>query len=438
MPLPACHLQLSRIRGRDLRHLYEAGRAPGDNGSVRSDYQDLVDEISELLGAPATLENRDFELIAFGSHEGGGDLDTTALDPVRTRSILTRRSTAQVRAWFEAYGIARATGPVHIPASPEAGVLRGRICLPVRHRGIVRGYVWLLDTDPRPSSGQLDAAMAVTARIGTLMADEASAGEDVTREFRAVLTAAPGWQHDQAHAALRAALGSEADRLHAVVCVGPWPFDEPPGVGRLPGAAALCVLPAPPGSEAAFGPPAAPGAGPGDAPDSPAPAPAVLAALVRLRTPGALGPAETAAERLRALSGAAAAACGHPAHRHGPDGPRLARGPRRRTRRPRRAPAGPRRPLVGPRPVPPADRPVGTDRRRPRHRPAADGGAPGTGAHRRDLPRPRGPGRTAAALGVHRQTLYYRLSRVEQLTGLDLDDGEDRLLLHMALKAARL
>ncbi|MEV7542154.1 helix-turn-helix domain-containing protein, partial [Streptomyces sp. NPDC089915] len=47
-------------------------------------------------------------------------------------------------------------------------------------------------------------------------------------------------------------------------------------------------------------------------------------------------------------------------------------------------------------------------------------------------------GRAAAALGVHRQTLYYRLGRVEQLTGLDLDTGEDRLLLHMALKAARL
>ncbi|MGW7469619.1 PucR family transcriptional regulator, partial [Streptomyces xantholiticus] len=47
-------------------------------------------------------------------------------------------------------------------------------------------------------------------------------------------------------------------------------------------------------------------------------------------------------------------------------------------------------------------------------------------------------GRTAATLGIHRQTLYYRLSRVEQLTGLDLDDGEDRLLLHMALKSVRL
>ncbi|MYV56795.1 helix-turn-helix domain-containing protein, partial [Streptomyces sp. SID3212] len=47
-------------------------------------------------------------------------------------------------------------------------------------------------------------------------------------------------------------------------------------------------------------------------------------------------------------------------------------------------------------------------------------------------------GRTAAALGIHRQTLYYRLSRIEHLTGLDLTSGEDRLLLHMGLKAARL
>ncbi|RSO04873.1 hypothetical protein DMH15_42305, partial [Streptomyces sp. WAC 06725] len=33
---------------------------------------------------------------------------------------------------------------------------------------------------------------------------------------------------------------------------------------------------------------------------------------------------------------------------------------------------------------------------------------------------------------------YYRLGRVEKLTGLDLDEGGDRLLLHMALKTARL
>ncbi|OPG05025.1 hypothetical protein B1L11_36210 [Microbispora sp. GKU 823] len=45
---------------------------------------------------------------------------------------------------------------------------------------------------------------------------------------------------------------------------------------------------------------------------------------------------------------------------------------------------------------------------------------------------------TAAALGVHRQTLYYRLGKAGHLTGLDLADGEDRLLLHLSLKAAAL
>ena len=40
---------------------------------VKDDYQELVDEISALLGVPATLENRDFGLIAFGAHDSDDD-----------------------------------------------------------------------------------------------------------------------------------------------------------------------------------------------------------------------------------------------------------------------------------------------------------------------------------------------------------------------------
>ncbi|MEV5078738.1 helix-turn-helix domain-containing protein [Streptomyces sp. NPDC056159] len=47
-------------------------------------------------------------------------------------------------------------------------------------------------------------------------------------------------------------------------------------------------------------------------------------------------------------------------------------------------------------------------------------------------------GRTSAALHVHRTTLYHRLKRVEAITGLDLDNGLDRLTLHLALKLSRL
>jgi DNA-binding PucR family transcriptional regulator len=45
---------------------------------------------------------------------------------------------------------------------------------------------------------------------------------------------------------------------------------------------------------------------------------------------------------------------------------------------------------------------------------------------------------TAAELFVQRGSLYHRLSRIEKITGVDLANGEDRLLLHLGLKAARL
>lgn len=45
---------------------------------------------------------------------------------------------------------------------------------------------------------------------------------------------------------------------------------------------------------------------------------------------------------------------------------------------------------------------------------------------------------SAARLNVHRTSLYYRLSRIELVTGMDLASGSDRLSLHLGLKLARL
>jgi DNA-binding PucR family transcriptional regulator len=45
---------------------------------------------------------------------------------------------------------------------------------------------------------------------------------------------------------------------------------------------------------------------------------------------------------------------------------------------------------------------------------------------------------TAEALHVHRTTLYHRLKRVESVTSLSLNNGLDRLTLHLALKLSRL
>ncbi|MFJ6836661.1 PucR family transcriptional regulator [Streptomyces sp. NPDC091209] len=411
------------------------------SGEYRGDYQELVDEISALLGVPATLENRDFELIVFGAYDSEGDLDPSALDPVRTRSILTRRSTTAVRTWFEGFGITRATGPVRIPPTPEAGVHRGRICLPVRHRGVVLGYVWLLDDDPGLTDEQLADAMQVASRIGALLADEAQAGADLTRELRAVLTAERGWQRDMAVAELRTALGPRGDGLHTVVCVAPWPSADPddaPSARSVPGTTALCTIPW------------------GTTGQS-------LALLVRLRSPEVLTPAVTAATRFVREAEGGPAGSGRPGSStegtpaSAPSGGTAAAGiagarvglgelgaawheaaaaARAALAEPRLGPVaewgaiGPFR-LLTALPQDAAHDPVVRALLAPAHRELAR-------TAEVFLDRAGQAGRTAAELGIHRQTLYYRLSRVEQLTGLDLDDGEDRLLLHMALKGARL
>ncbi|WP_369392058.1 PucR family transcriptional regulator [Streptomyces sp. CG1] len=408
----------------------ENARVAADFKAFKGDYQELVDEISELLGVPATLENRDFELIAFGAYDSDDELDPSALDPVRTRSILTRRSTATVRAWFEGFGITRATGPVRIPPSTEAGVYRGRICLPVRHRGVVLGYVWLLEGDPGPTDTQLAAAMEVAGRIGALLADEAEAGAGLSRELRAVLTAERGWQRDMAVAELRTALGPRADGPLTLVCVAPWPSADPddaPAARTIPHAAALCTLPWGASGQS-------------------------LAVLLRLRTTEVSTPVQAAAARLlkeaegargagvRAAAGAVCAA--------GIGDPRVgladlwtvwqeaSAAARAALAEPRFGPVaewariGPYRLLTALPPQAAHDSVVGA-LLSPAHRELAR-----TAEVYLDCAGQ--AGRAAAALGIHRQTLYYRLSRVEQLTGLDLDDGEDRLLLHMALKRARL
>ncbi|MFD3498273.1 PucR family transcriptional regulator [Streptomyces sp. NPDC058678] len=397
----------------------ENARVTSDYKDHKGDYQELVDEVSEILGAPATLESRDFELIAFGAYDSEGELDAAALDPVRTRSILTRRSTSAVRTWFEGFGITRATGPVRIPPTPEAGVYRGRVCLPVRHRGVVLGYVWLLADDPGPTERQLTAAMEVTARIGALLADEAQHGADLSRELRAVLTAERDWQRDMAVAELRTALGPRTDTLHTVVCVAPWPSagpDDAPSVRTVPGATALCTVPWETTATS-------------------------LALLVRLRSADVLAPATSAAGRLLEQARGTEAAAGIAPARAGlaelgTAWREASAAARAALAEPHLGPVaewasiGPYRLLTA---LPPetAHDPAVRTLLSPAHRELAR-----TAEVYLDCAGQ--AGRTAAELGIHRQTLYYRLSRVEQLTGLDLDDGEDRLLLHMALKRARL
>jgi hypothetical protein len=379
---------------------------------MRDDLQELVDEVSRLLAAPATLEDADFTLLAFCAHSVDPDsAPDGGMDAVRTRSILTRGSPPATRDWFEEFGIAAAEGPLRTPADPATGILT-RLVIPVRHAGRTHGYLWLLDegrTDPDdPGDEALAAAIDLAAEAGRLLAGRTTADTALDRALQAGLIGAPA-ARERAARALADGLGRHAAQV--VVALSPAGGMLPAG-WPLPGAGAVTAVLD--GGDHGGG---------------------LVAVLVPLPHPGDLRPATAlTAASLGGLPPGSTA--GVSAVRRDVDD---------LTAQWREARAAARIAAAVPRFSPVAHWPeLGAWRL------VSELGGPDPVV----LPLLAEPllaetaevfldcagsaARAAAALTIHRQTLYYRLTRISALTGLDLARGEDRLLLHASLKATRL
>lgn len=375
--------------------------------------QDIVDDLSRLAAASATLEDRDFDLVAFASQSGG-------LDEVRQRSILQRRSTPQVREWFERFGIAHSDKPVRTPADAAAGVL-ARVCLPARWNGVTYGYVWLLDEDRRLDDALLNAAMHQASRAGALLAQQARVRERTADRLESLLS--PERAVAEAAAEEIAELGLvERDRPVVAVVLETVRSQDwqavPLNLWRLPRA----VL-------AAAGP-------------------EFVSLLIPLDSESALDVAEQA----RALY----------TERLAPDeraGILVGIGAPRDDLADARASLREARLAVRVSRAVPAFRPIAQWERLGIYRLLAcgpqrelrDAVADPAVLRLLDDPDPSllltartyldhagSAQATAAALAVHRQTLYHRLRRIEQVTGLDLGDGQDRLRLHVGVTLAPL
>jgi hypothetical protein len=399
---------MSRSRPCALIHLYDDAAsiaAPRRDDGVRDDLQELVDEVSGLLAAPATLEDADFTLLAFCAHD---ETVAPTMDAVRTRSILTRGSPPSTRRWFEEFGIASAEGPLRTPADPGAGILT-RLMLPVRHAGRTHGYLWLLDggrIDPANTADPaLAAAVELAAEAGRLLAERAATEEDLGRPLAAALTGT-ATARAQAARTLAAALGTDAAQV--LVALSPGPDGLPDG-WRLPAAGAVATV-------------LENGA-------------TTVAVLVPMATAGDLRPAGAlAADSLARLPGGSTAGVS-----------RVRRGQGELAEQWREACAAARVAAAVPRFSPVAHwAELGAWRLLT----ALPGADPVVQPLLADpvlaetaevfLDCAGSAARASTELRIHRQTLYYRLSRIAALTGLDLADGEGRLLVHASLKAARL
>jgi hypothetical protein len=99
-----------------------------------------------------------------------------AVDPTRLRTILNRRVEPGAAAVIAKYDLARATRPVRTPAMPEVEMW-SRWCMPVRHDGRLLGYLWVLDPDETLDEDDLQGLVDTAELAGAVLAKSRQSAE---------------------------------------------------------------------------------------------------------------------------------------------------------------------------------------------------------------------------------------------------------------------
>ncbi|MBV9279622.1 MAG: helix-turn-helix domain-containing protein [Chloroflexi bacterium] len=104
--------------------------------------QALAEILGRMVDNSVTIETANHQLLAFSAMEG-------PLDRVREETILRRRGHAEAVAWATREGyvvqIRTAEGPVRIPAHPTLD-LSGRLAMRVAAEGEVLAIIWVMET----------------------------------------------------------------------------------------------------------------------------------------------------------------------------------------------------------------------------------------------------------------------------------------------------
>lgn len=405
-----------------------------------NDLQRLAESLGRSTNRAVAIHDRHGQVLAYSSQSG-------VMDEVRTRSILERHTQGDAIAWTRSLGIDESKTPVRVPASTEMGMLP-RVCAPVRFDGKLLGMLWLIDPDESLPEDALDTVGAAADTAGVALHRE-QLMRDLDRRYerellRALLvgtssrdaTADPLGVADAANELIERNILTAGSRVAALVAL---PVRNGETAGATEGAVRLQVEQALEEIRRATEP--------------------GQAAYLTRHDHGVLAFAGDGAP-LRRLCADAADQLASAPDRHDWNGWELLVG-------------------VGD----PCDGLPDLARAYRQARAAAEialrvGGDAVTawrdlGAYRTLLAFPRSADRealhpglvalmelpdaamwletleewldqagcapsTAAALGIKRGTVYYRLKRIEALTGADLQRGDDRLALHLGLKLARL
>lgn len=119
---------------------------------MSSELQRLVDNLGTRLHRSVAIDDPELRLMAYNAHE-------TEVDTARSGSIMQRSVPRTLRDYAYECGADTATDLFELPARPDLGVDITRIGIPVRHQNALLGFLWLLS-----SEGNIDAEQAGVLR----------------------------------------------------------------------------------------------------------------------------------------------------------------------------------------------------------------------------------------------------------------------------------
>lgn len=131
---------------------------------MASELQRIVDTVAAKLHRSAALDDTHFRLQAYSPHYG-------PVDDTRLASILHRQVEGPAVDWILAHGIAKARRAVRVPGNTDIALLP-RICAPVRCRGAHLGYLWLVDAEEELTDADLEDVTEAATAAGAVMQRE--------------------------------------------------------------------------------------------------------------------------------------------------------------------------------------------------------------------------------------------------------------------------
>jgi PucR C-terminal helix-turn-helix domain/GGDEF-like domain len=128
--------------------------------------QGLADGLAARLGRAVLVDDRELRLVAASADFGDAD-------PARVWSLLHRKTRPEDVQHEE---IARLPGPGYVPANPALELWQ-RLCVPVRCRGLLLGFLWITDRFGDLTPEQVAEAAGTATEIGVLLHGRLRAGD---------------------------------------------------------------------------------------------------------------------------------------------------------------------------------------------------------------------------------------------------------------------